>query len=281
MKIVLRVLFFVAFAVAMKAMFDPDVNARLVAWEPLGNMPVIVRELVLHVPYALIAALLLTRAEVWGRLPHMFSLYGPLAAVLAALLMSGTMAQSYPVAALIARPLVVLVLAAVVVMILTRLTPKPGYVYEGSSVPSVKLFVALTLLLALSIELAAPLANAAGAGAVLEKAPVVYLNLVVGAVLAAAFIVASGVRFRSLQPNSASGWMTLGIFLWLLAQLVEPVIPLLRNYGLHKERGVAEFINYATTIKAGLEITAHALLFVGVFMLLSHLLPERERVARM
>ena len=55
----------------------------------------------------------------------------------------------------------------------------------------------------------------------------------------------------------------------------------LRAYGLQKERAVVEFINDATAIKAGLEIAAHALLFVGCFTLLSHLLPERERIARM
>ena len=278
MKVVLQILFFVAFTVAMKAMFDPDVNARLVAFEPIGNLPILVREVVLHVPYALIAALLLTRAEVWRRLPEMFSLHAPLAAMLALLLMSGTMAQSNPALALIARPIAVLLLAANLVMVLTRLTPKPGFVYEGSSVPSVKLFLAMTLTVALSIELAAPLVDAAGIGAM--KIPAVYLNLAIAAVIAAAYIMASDVRFRSLQPNSASGWMTSGIVLWVIAQLIEPAIPQLRAFGFHKERFVAEFIDRAPAIKAGLEIAAHALLFIGCFTLLSHLLPARDRIAR-
>ena len=280
MKIVLQILFFVAFTVAMKAMFDPDLNARLVAFEPIGNLPVLVREVALHVPYALIAALLLTRAEVWPRLPGMMSLHAPLAAMLALMLMSGTMAQSSPVLALIVRPFAVLLLVANLVMVLTRLTPKPGFVYEGSGVPSVKLFLAAMLTLALSIDLAAPIANAAGFGAVLEKVPAVYLNLAIGAVIAAAYIVASGVRFRTLQPNSASAWMSWGIALWVIAQLLEPAITQLRTYGFQKERGVAEFILHASAVKAGLEIVAHALLFIGCFTLLSHLLPERDRVAR-
>ena len=275
-----RILFLVALSVAMKAMFDPDVNARLVAWEPLGNLPLIVRQVVLHVPYALLAALLATRAEAWTRLPQAAGWYLALAVLAAGLFVPGAIASSQPAIALLATRIVVLLLVALIVMVLTRLTPKPGFIYEGSSFPAVRAFFALTLLLALSIELAAAALEVAGARAALDKVPAAYLNLAAAAIVVAAFIVASGVRFRSLQPNSASGWMTLGILLWLLGQLVEPAIPLLRTYGLHKERVAAAFINDATAIKAALEIAAHVVLLAGCFALLSHLLPERDRIAR-
>jgi hypothetical protein len=50
---------------------------------------------------------------------------------------------------------------------------------------------------------------------------------------------------------------------------------------LHKQTAVATFIAHAPAIRGGLQIVAHALLFVGCFTLLTHLLPERERIARM
>lgn len=281
MNAVRRILFFVALTVAMKAMFDPDVNARIVAFGPIGNLPTVVREAALHVPYALLAALLLTRIEVWSRLPSAIGWYPVLLVLAAVVFVPGAVAASDPRLAALAKDAAVLLLIAAIVMALTRLTPKPGFIYEGSSFPAVRAFFALTLLLALSIGFVAPFVNDARTDAMLARIPAAYANLAVAAIIVAAFIAASGIRFRSLQPNSAAGWMTWGILLWVLAQAVEPVIPLLRTYGLQKERIVVEFINDATTIKAGLEIAAHAVLFVGCFTLLSHLLPERDRISRM
>ena len=276
MAAVRQAIFFIALAVAMKAMFG-DVNAWLEAWGPLANLPVVVREAVLHLPYALIAALLLTRAEVWRRLPAMFSLYPPLAIAMATLLMSATMASSYPNLALLARPLATLLLVTTLVMVLTRLVPKPGFIYEGSSFPAVKAFIALTLLIALSIDFAGAILAVTG---FTVRMPVEYANLILAAVLVAGFITASGIRFRSLQPNSASSWMVAGIAAWAIAELIQPVIPLLTTYGLHKEAAVAAFITHAAAIRAALHIVAHALLFIGAFSLLSHLLPAREGIAR-
>ena len=220
MAVVRQAVFYVAFAVAMKAMFG-DVNALIQMWvPPLADLPVVAREAVLHLPYALIAALLLTLAEVWRRLPAMFSLYPPLAIAMVTLLMSATMASSYPGPALLARPLATLLLVTTLVMVLTRLVPKPG------------------------------------------------------------FITASGIRFRSLQPNAASAWMVAGIVAWAIAELIEPAIPLLGTYGFQKQAAVAAFITHAAAIRAALHIAAHALLFIGAFSLLSHLLPARDRIAR-
>lgn len=275
-----RILFFAAVVVAMKAMFDPDVNARVVAFEPLGNLPLIVRQVVLHVPYALFAALLLARAEVWRRLPSAIGWYVALLALAVAVFVPGAIAASRTPLVALATSVIVLLLVAAIVMVLTRLTPKPGFIYEGSSFPAVKAFLALTLLLALSIAFVAPVDNGTRLGAMLERVPVAYLNLAVAAVVVAAFIAASGVRFRSLQPNSAPGWMTFGIVLWVIAQLLAPAIPLLGTYGFNKERAAVLFIDNAATIKAGLEIAAHVALFIGGFFLLSHLLPARDRIAR-
>lgn len=280
MDIVRRALFFIALTVAMKAMFG-EVNALVLMWVPaIAEMAAPVREAVLHLPYALIAALVLTRAEVWARLPAMITLYVPLVVVVAAMVMADAIARTNPELAVLAARLVTLVLAANVVMILTRLTPKPGFIYEGSSVPSVKTFLAMTIALALSIPLAAPLLGVARAGAYAEKVPAAYLDLAVAAIVVAAYIMASGIRFRSLQPNSAATWMVLGIVLWVIAQLLEPAIGQIRAFGYHKERFVAEFIERAAPIKAGLEIAAHILLFAGSFSLVSHLLPARDRIAR-
>jgi hypothetical protein len=280
MSAVRRVLFFVAFTVAMKAMFG-DVNALATMWEPLAAMPVRVREAVLYLPYALVAAVLLTRSEVWARLPATIALYLPLAVVVAALVAAPGAAARYPELAPLAIALLTLALVMNIVMILTRLTPKPGFIYEGSSFPSVQAFVALALLLGLSLPLAAPVLTAAHAGHVLESIPVGYANLIPAAIVVAAFIVASGIRFRTLQPNSAGAWMGWGIALWLLAQFVEPAAPLLQTYGLHKQAAAAWFIAHAGTIRASLELLAHALLFAGAFSLLSHLLPARDSIARM
>ena len=275
-----RALFFAAVVVAMKAMFDPDVNARLVAFEPLGNLPIVVRDVALHLPYALFAALLLTRAEVWRRLPSAIGWYVVLPVLAVTVFAPGAIAASHAALLDLVAHVILLLLIAAIVMLLTRLTPKPGFIYEGSSFPSVKAFLALTLLLALSIGFVTPIEVGTRMGAILERIPVAYLNLVVAAIVVAAFIAASGVRFRSLQPNASSGWMTFGIVLWVLAQLLEPVIPLLRTYGLARERAAVLFIDNATAIKAGLEIAAHVALLIGCFLLLSHLLPERDRIAR-
>jgi len=274
--IVRQAIFFVALVAAMKAMFG-DVNALILMWAPLAGLPAIVREAALHLPYALIAALLLTRAEVWTRLPAMISLYPPLVIAAAALVMAHAIAATNPQLAVLAVRLVTLVLAVTLVMVLTRLMPKPGFVYEGSSFPAVKAFIALTLLLALSIDFAGAILGLTG---FTVRMPVEYANLILAAVIVAGFITASGIRFRSLQPNSASSWMLAGIAAWAVAELIQPVIPLLTTYGFHKEAAVAAFITHAAAIRAALHIVAHALLFIGAFSLLSHLLPAREGIAR-
>ena len=276
MAAVRQAVFYVAFAVAMKAMFG-DVNALIQMWVPLADLPVVAREAVLHLPYALIAALLLTLAEVWRRLPAMFSLYPPLAIAMVTLLTSATMASSYPELAPLARLLAMLLLMTTLVMVLVRLVPKPGFIYEGSSFPAVKAFLALTLLLALSIDFAGAILGLTG---FTVRMPVDYANLVVAAVIVAGFITASGIRFRSLQPNSASAWMVAGILAWAIAELIQPAIPLLGTYGFQKQAAVAAFITHAAAIRAALHIVAHALLFIGAFSLLSHLLPARDRIAR-
>ena len=112
------------------------------------------------------------------------------------------------------------------------------------------------------------------------RMPVDYANLTIAAVIVAGFITASGIRFRSLQPNAASAWMVAGIVAWAIAELIEPAIPLLGTYGFQKQAAVAAFITHAAAIRAALHIVAHALLFIGAFSLLSHLLPARDRIAR-
>src|SRR5206468_3797374 len=102
---------------------------------------------------------------------------------------------------------------AIIVMILTRLTPKPGFIYEGSMFPAVQAFIAFTLLLAMSIAMAGPLLVLIHVGGALERIPVGYANVIPAAIVVAIFVAASGIRFRSLQPNSASTWMAWGILM--------------------------------------------------------------------
>ena len=207
----------------------------------------------------------------------MFSLYPPLAILAGMMLMPGAIAASQPDLAALAARIILLALAATLVMVLTRLVPKPGFIYEGSSLPAVKAFLALTLLLALSIDFAGAILGLTG---FTVRMPVDYANLAIAAVIVAGFITASGIRFRSLQPNAASSWMVAGIVAWAVAQLIEPAIPLLGTYGFQKQAAVAAFITHAAAIRAALHIAAHALLFIGAFSLLSHLLPARDRIAR-
>jgi hypothetical protein len=276
MVAVRQAVFYIGFVVAMKAMFG-DVNALLQAWGPLAGLPAIAREAAIHVPYAVIAALLLTWAEVWRRLPAMFSLYPPLAILAGMMLMPGAIAASHPDLAILAARILTLLLVAMLVMVQTRFEPKPGFIYEGSSFPAVKAFIALTLLLALSIDFAGAILGLTG---FTVRMPVEYANLAIGAVIVAGFITATDVRFRSLQPNSASVWLVAGVAVWAVAELTQPAVPLLRTYGFHKEPAVAAFVTHLAAIRAALHIVAHALLFVGAFSLLSHLLPERDRIAR-
>lgn len=278
-----RAIFFLAFVVAAKAMFG-DLNEWLEAWQPLKALPGAVRELLLHVPYALLAALLLTRAEIWGRLPAgRASIAACFVLVILAVaeLAAPCAVAGMPRAAAVAGPLVTLALLAALVVVCLRLTPKPGFIYEGSGFPAVRAFIAFTLLLALSIDFAPIVTAIVDLAVAWARMPAHGINLALSALVVAAFVVTSGLRFRSLQPNPAVGWLMTGILFFLLAVLVVPAEGLARTYGLHRQAAVAAFLAHGATIAIVLRALAHVMLFIGAFYLVSHVLPPRDRIARM
>ena len=275
-----QLLFFLAFTITAKALFG-EVNAWLEAWRPVATLDYGVRELAVHLPYAVVAGLLLTHAQIWSRLPANYGWYALLALLSAAQLLAPHAIAGLPPFPAPAVPFLTLALLAAIVMVHLRLLPKPGFIYEGSSFPGVRAFIALTLLLALSIDFAPPLLALPGAGSVAERMPAMLVNVIVCALIVSAFISASGVRFRMLQPNPAGPWLVAGIVAFVAAELVQPTGALLKTYGLAGEPFAAALIVHAAAAVSLLRIAAHVLLFVGAFYLLSHLLPLRERGARL
>ncbi|HSW82153.1 MAG TPA: hypothetical protein VLH12_01675, partial [Usitatibacter sp.] len=148
-----------------------------------------------------------------------------------------------------------------IALVFLKLSPRTGFLYEATSFPSIRAFLGFTLLGAMSIKWGADLF---GMELLLENLQSVPLDAVGAAVCAVAvgvLIAGAKLRFRRVQPCGAAIWLTAGI-LTCAAGALAAHLPSKIPYGF-----------YAS---AGLLIAAHLMLFVGSFLLLSHLLPPRE-----
>ncbi|MBC8022017.1 MAG: hypothetical protein H7Y14_02785 [Burkholderiales bacterium] len=234
------VIFFVALTVMIAATFQ-DAAAILSRWG---------RPELVYIPAAIVAAALMAHARVASRLALNVGWYLVLA-ILALVFIAAPWAP-VPFIDVVARPL----LMVAIVLVLLRLTPRAGSLYERTSVPSVLVFLAFTALLYESIPIVDNIRAFGLSHPSIEKIPAPMANVAAAAIVVAIFIVASGIRHRFLQTNPTRGWLWAGLALWIAAA------------GASHVRAYAMYAEYVLT-------AAHVLLFVGAFYLLSHLLPRR------
>ena len=235
---------FLALVVLATATFA-DANAWIEPLPEIRKLPIAVRVALLYVPYAILVGALWFYGQVGPRVRgHIawFVALGVLAVV--------EIYTSY------ATPLLILVAA----LVMLRLAPRGGTLYDAASFPSIRAFLGLTLLLAMSLKWGADLF---GMELVMELVPALPLDemgLAVAGVAVGALIAIARLRHRRLQLPGAAHWLTAGI-VTCVAGAIASHLP--------------SRFPYAFFVSAALLIAAHLFLFIGAFLLLAHLLPVR------
>jgi len=232
-------IFFAAYVVMMVATFA-DASALASQW---------VNPFLLYVPAAVIATGVLAHARVPPRLPENMGWYVALVVLTLAQLASLAIASPYLA---FVKP----VLMIAVAFTLLRVKPRIGDLYQGRTMTGFTAFLAFTALISMSIT---PLKDLAAVGLshpAIDRIPWPMTNLAAAAVLAVAFILLTGIRLRSMQPNPARAWLVPGIVIFIVAGAA------------HHSKATIEYARYAL-------LAAHLLLFIGATYLLSHLLPSR------
>jgi len=236
---------FVAIVVMATATFS-DANAWIEPLPAMRQLPIAARVALLYVPYAILVAILWFYARVQSRVQGNIAWFIALAI--------------FAVGAIL-TPYVTPALMLAIALVLLKLSPRLGFLYEATSFPSIRAFLGFTLLAAMSIKWGADLF---GMELLLENLQSVPLDAVGAAVCAVAvgvLIAGAKLRYRRVQPCGAATWLTAGI-LTCAGGALAAHLPSKIPYGF-----------YAS---AGLLIAAHLMLFVGSFLLLSHLLPLRD-----
>ena len=244
-------IFFVAVVVLARSL-ALALQALFGAAPTTGAMRSDVRYLLTHVPFVLVFALVFAHARILPRLPANPAWYAVLALLAAARVAMFWI--SFPFMWALTPALLV-----VVVLVLLRLVPRTGDLYQASTMPGVAAFLGFALLLATSwpVDYGVRLLQYAQLPSL--RLPILLPNLVIAMAVAGAFIVASRIRHRSMQPNPAAALLWIGIVLALVAEAV--------NIAL---RGF-----FKPEYLLALRVTAHLALLVGSFYLLAHLLPGR------
>ncbi len=228
-----------------------DANAWIEPLPAMRKLPFAARIAALYAPYAILIAVLWWHVKLGPRLRGNIAWY-----VVALALAVAEIFFSY------AAPALLLVVA----IVLLQTAPRVGTLYEANSFPSIRAFLGLSLLVALSLRWGADILGLDMLDEYLESLqkvdiPNQVLGLAASAIAVAIFIVAARLRHRRVQPCSAALWLTVGIVACAggaVANLLPSNVP---------------FGFYAT---AGLFLAGHVSLFIGAFLLLSHLLPTRE-----
>ena len=240
-----RVILFLALVVMATATFD-DANAWLEPLPAIRKLPMAARLAILYVPSAILVAVLWLYARVGPRV------HGHIGWFVALVLLS---------AATVVTPYATPALMLAVALVLMRVTPRIGTVFEAGGLPSVRMFLGFSLLLAMSLKWGEEIY---GMDLLLERVanlPMDALGIAVCALAIAIFIIATDVRHRRVQPCGAAGWLTLGIIVGV-AGILAAHLPSNVPYGFF--------------LSAALGIAGHLALFVGAFLLLTHLLPPRD-----
>ena len=231
-------IFFVALVVLMAVTFR-DAAVYLLKFEPWA----------VYIPTILVAAGLMAHARVWSRLPPNPAWYVALAVFAVALIVPPRMREIVPAAHVL--------LTLTIVLVLLRLQPRAGSLYEGTSVPGVLVFLAFTTLLYQTFPIVETL-HVFGVGHYnIDGLPRPLANAAAAAIVVAIFIATSGIRHRFLQPNPSRAWLWVGLVMWIA------------GWGIYHVREYASYTKYAVNL-------AHVVLFIGAFYLLSHLLPRRR-----
>ena len=241
---------FVALVILATGTFG-DANAWIEPLPAIRKLPLAARIAVLYIPYAILIAVLWWYAKLGPRLRGHVAVY-----VVVAALAVAEIFYSY------AAPALLLAVATV----LLRTVPREGFLYEAASFPSIRAFLGLTLLAALSVRWGTDILGLDMLDEYLENVknvnlPNQLLGLGAAAIAVAIFIVAARLRHRRVQPCGASHWLTVGIVA-CAGGAVASQLPSNVPFGF-----------YATS---GLFLAGHLTLFVGAFLLLTHLLPTRE-----
>ena len=210
------------------------------------------RYVLTHVPFVVIVALLLRHADVARRLPPGMAWYALLAILAAAKI--AFFWVSFP-----GMWAIVPLLLVVVMLVLLRLAPRTGDLYQSSLMPGFTAFLGFSLLLASSWPLDYGVWLVRRLPLPPMTLPVLLPNLAIAMLVAALFILLAGLRHRSMQPNPSAGWLWIGIVLTILVEAAN-----IAFQGVFKPE-------YVLAVR----VTAHLALFVGSFYLLSHLLPRR------
>jgi hypothetical protein len=241
---------FVALVILATGTFS-DANAWIEPLPAIRKLPFAARLAVLYIPYAIVVAILWWFGKLGPRLRGHMAWY-----LVAAALAVAEVFFSY------AAPALMLVVA--IVMLYTA--PREGFLYEAALFPSIRAFLGLTLLAALSLRWGADIFGMDLLDEYLQNVknvnvPGQALGLAASAIAVAIFIVAARLRYRRVQPCGASPWLMAGI-LACLGGAAASQLPSNVTFGF-----------FATS---GLFVAAHLALFIGAFLLLSHLLPSRE-----
>jgi len=240
-----RVVLFLALVVMATATFD-DANAWLEPLPAIRKLPIAARLAMLYVPSAILVAILWFHARVGPRVQGHMAWFASLV-----LLSIATIITPYATPALMLG----------VALVLLRVEPRIGTVFEAVGLPSVRMFLGFTLLLAMSLKWGEEIF---GMDLLMERMPNLPLDGVgtgICAVAVAIFVIATDVRHRRMQPCAAGWWLTLGIVLGVAAALAAHL---------------PSTVPYGFFLSAALGIAGHLALFVGAFLLLTHLLPPRE-----
>jgi len=154
---------FVAIVVMATATFS-DANAWIEPLPAMRQLPIAARVALLYVPYAILVAILWFYARVQSRVQGNIAWF-----IALAIFAVGAILTPY------VTPALMLALA----LVLLKLSPRPGILYEATSFPSIRAFLGFTLLAAMSIKWGADLF---GMELLLENLPSVPLDAVGAAV---------------------------------------------------------------------------------------------------
>ncbi len=222
-----------------------DANAWIEPLPEIRKLPIAVRVALLYVPYALLVGALWFYGKVGSRVQGHVAWFVVLAALAVAEIFTAY-----------ATPILTLVAA----LVLLKLTPRVGTIYDATSFPSIRAFLGLTVLLAMSLKWGADLFGMDLVMELMPNLPLDETGLIVSAVAAGAFIAIARLRQRRVQLPGAAHWLTAGI-VTCVAGAIASHLP--------------SKLPYAFFASAALLIVAHLFLFIGAFLLLSHLLPRR------
>jgi hypothetical protein len=240
-----QLILFIALVVMATATFD-DANAWLEPLPSVRKLPIAARVAILYVPMAGFIGIL----WMWGRIgPRVQGAFGWFIAL--ALLSAATVYTSY------ATPLLILANA----LVLLQIKPRIGDLFDAHSFPSVRAFFGLTLLLAMSLKWGA---DFLGMDLVMDRYPDLPLDaagLAACAVAVAILIVALRLRNRRMQPCGAGFWLAFGLLVGVAGALTAH-LPSRVPHGFY--------------VSAALQVVGHFTLFIGAFLMLSHLMPVRE-----